>query len=147
LSEGGAWSITSRSQLGKGNERQALSTRGGGETFIECGERDSFAGFAPQVQAAGELHGIACPQAVPDEQRLGVGGQLRREFDENPGWKIGVEPLQRTIALSCRERSLAFASGKRRGDFNRRESTRCNGPGPELPANTGAARFLDVAFR
>jgi hypothetical protein len=57
---------------------------------------------------------------VPDQQRLGVGGQLRREFDENPGGKIGVEPLQRTIALQRSECSFAFAAGKGRGDFNGR---------------------------
>jgi hypothetical protein len=55
---------------------------------------------------------------VPDEQHLGVGGQLRSEFHENPGGKIGVQTLQRTIALGCRERSFAFAAGKRRGDFD-----------------------------
>jgi hypothetical protein len=33
--------------------------RGRGETIVECGERDPLAALALQVQAAGELHGIA----------------------------------------------------------------------------------------
>ena len=46
-------------RLGKGNECQSFSTRGRGETIVECGERDPFADLALKVQAAGELHGIA----------------------------------------------------------------------------------------
>jgi hypothetical protein len=55
---------------------------------------------------------------VPDEQHLGIGGQLRSEFNENAGGKIGVQPFQRTIAFGCRERSLAFAAGECGDDFD-----------------------------
>ena len=47
--------------LRKGNERQSFSMRGRGETIVEGGERDPFAGLALQVQAAGELYSIAGP--------------------------------------------------------------------------------------
>ena len=84
---------------------------------------------------------------MPDQQHLGVGSQLRSEFHENPGGKIGVQSLQPTIAIGCRERSFAFAPGERRGDFDGGESARRDATGSELPTNTGAARFLDVALR
>ena len=40
-------------------EGQSFSMRGRGETIVECGERDPFAGLALQVQAAGELYSVA----------------------------------------------------------------------------------------
>jgi hypothetical protein len=57
---------------------------------------------------------------VSDEQPLGLGGQLRREFHENPGGEIGVEPFQRTIALGRRERAFACAPGKGRSNLDGR---------------------------
>ena len=106
--------------LRKRDDSQSLSTRGPRETIVECCERDALASFALQVQAAGELYSVARAQAVPDEQYLSVGCQLRCEFHENPGGKVGVQPFQRPIALSRGERSFAFAAGKRRGDFDGR---------------------------
>ena len=82
---------------------------------------------------------------MPDQQRLGVGGQLRSEFHENPGGKIGVEPFQSTIALGRRERAFAFAPGKGRGNLDGREAAGRDATGSELPTNAGAAGFLDVA--
>lgn len=61
---------------------------------------------------------------MPDEQPLGVDGQLRREFQQDPGGQVVVQPLQRTIPLGYRERALACAAGKRRGDFDGREPAR-----------------------
>jgi hypothetical protein len=84
---------------------------------------------------------------VPDQQFLGIYSQLCSELHENPGGQVGVQPLQRTIALCCCERPLAFAAGECRGDFDGRQSARGDAAGSELSADTGAAGFLDVTLR
>ena len=91
----------------KRDDCQPLGTRGPRETIVECCERDSFASLALQVQAAGELYSVATAQAVPDEQYLSVGSQLRCQFHENPGGKVGVR------LFSARSRSAAVNAPSR----------------------------------
>ena len=104
--------------LRKGNECQSFSTRGRGQAIVECGERHLLASLAPQVQAAGELYRVASAQGMPDEQCLGVGGDLRGYLHENPGRKIGVQPFQPTITLGRGERAFALAAGKGGSDLD-----------------------------
>ena len=141
-----SWAFASRC-LRKGNDRQPFSTRGRGQASVECGERHLLAGLAAQVQAAGELYRVSRAQRMPEEQSLGVGGQLRGQFHENPGGKIGVQPFQPTITLGRRERAFALAAGKSGGDLDSRQPARRDRPGLELPPDTGAAGLLDVALR
>jgi hypothetical protein len=83
---------------------------------------------------------------VSDQQRLGVAGQRRGEFHENPGGEIGVEPFQRTIALGRRERAFAGTPGKGRGDLDGREAARRDTTNSEQSTDRGAPGVLDVAL-
>ena len=49
---------------------------------------------------------------MPDEQYLGVNGQLRSQLHENPRGKIGVQPFQPTITLGRGEGAFAREAGK-----------------------------------
>jgi hypothetical protein len=80
--------VGAASTLRRGYHGQSLMASGIGEAIVKRHKWQRLAHLALQVKAAGQLHRVAGPQAMANEEGAGIRGNLRRELDDDQRGEI-----------------------------------------------------------
>src|SRR5450759_515207 len=114
------------------------------EPIVKRHEGQWLAQLTLQIEAAGELHGVACPQAMAEQECPRLGRNLGSELDNDQGCKIVYQRRQGPVPFLDGKRPFSRPTNQGRGDLDFREAAHCGRIRLEQAADGHGARFAHV---